>query len=334
MTVKAAGCSCVNVELCTGKDLCSVIVLPDDEIRALSEYFQGNYQSSLETSRGTMTGLIGIYLSLRRPQTHLTPHIFYFLVRIVNIKVDFMISTSERPTSTTTAVVNPIRLRACDKCESKLVSCTTIRPVPATNRKHDISSSGNLANFSSPSIDSTADSDVQTQRTSKFSDLLKSLFLSDSHGRCTITLAVKPDITGNSLLNAGDISGNAGELSTPSSCFSPLSQSVAPVGRMKFGNSDAQTQLRASLFPAGISVGMLHLDAPLFPCDDVSTIVDNQGWGVSLNDDINQNSSLKDLPEAPRRTGILEGTTKKRKNVNVRTIFSVQNIILMLIKSS
>jgi hypothetical protein len=64
MTVKAAACSCVNVELCTGKDLCSVIVLPDDEVRALSEYFQGNYQSSLENSRGTTTGLIGIYLSL------------------------------------------------------------------------------------------------------------------------------------------------------------------------------------------------------------------------------------------------------------------------------
>jgi hypothetical protein len=242
----------------------------------------------------------------------------------VNIKVDCMISTSERPTSTTAAVVNPIRLRACDQCESKLVSCKTVKPVPATGRKRDISSSGNLANFSSPSIDSTANSDVQRRGNSKFSDLLKSLFLSDSHGRCTITLAVKPDVIGNALLNAGDINGNGGELSTPSSCFSPLSQSVAPVGRMKFGSSDAQTQLRASLFPAGISVGMLHLDAPLFPCDDVSTIADNQGWGVSLNDDINQNSSLKDLPEAPRRNGILERTNKQRKNINVRTMLTVR----------
>lgn len=241
----------------------------------------------------------------------------------MNIKVDCTISTSERPTSTTTAVVNPIRLRACDQCESKLVSSKTVRPVRATSSKHDTSSSGTLANFSSPSINCAVDSTVQTLRISKFSDLLKSLFLSDSHGRCTVTLAVKSDITGNALLNAGDMNENAGQLSTPGSCFSPLSQSVAPVGRMKFGSSDVQTQLRASLFPAGISVGLLHLDAPLFPCDDVSTVIDNQRWGIRLDDDINQNSLLKNLPESTRGDGILERTNKKRKNINVRTRHTV-----------
>lgn len=240
----------------------------------------------------------------------------------MNIKVDCTISTSERATSTTTAVVNPIRLKACDLCESKLVSC---KPVPATSRKHEISSLGTFAKSSGPSIDSAANVDVQKPGIYKFSDLLKSLFLSDSHGRCTITLAVKADITGNALLNSGDINENTGQLSTPGSCFSPLSQSVAPVGRMKFGSSEVQTELRASLFPAGISVGLLHLDAPLFPCDDVSTVIDNQGWGISLDDDINQNSSLKDLPEAPRRNGILERTNKKRKNINVRTTFTIFN---------
>lgn len=54
MTVTAAACSCVNVELCTGKDPCSVNVLPDDEVRALTEYFQGSYHNSIDISRGTI----------------------------------------------------------------------------------------------------------------------------------------------------------------------------------------------------------------------------------------------------------------------------------------
>lgn len=78
MTVTAAACSCVNVELCTGNDLCSVNVLPDDEVRALSEYFQGNYQSSLDISRGTMTCLIIIRLLSRRRKANLTST--YFLL--------------------------------------------------------------------------------------------------------------------------------------------------------------------------------------------------------------------------------------------------------------
>lgn len=229
--------------------------------------------------------------------------------------MDCTISTSERPTSITPAVVSRIRLRACEQCESKLISSKTVRTAPTTRRKHE---TGTFANLSGQSVYSALDSDVQTVQISKFSDLLKSLFLSDSHGRCTITLAVKSDLPGNSLSNVRDVNENNGNLSTPGSCFSPLSQSVASVGRMKFGSSDMQTQLRASLYPAGISVGLLHLDAPLFPCDDVSTVLDNQGWGISLDDDIHQNSSLKDLPEIPKRSGILERSNQKRKNIKVR----------------
>lgn len=61
MTVTAA-CSCVNVELPTGKDPCSVTVLPDDEVIALSEYFQGNYEGNFDITRGMTTGFIGSQL--------------------------------------------------------------------------------------------------------------------------------------------------------------------------------------------------------------------------------------------------------------------------------
>ena len=57
----------------------------------------------------------------------------------------------------------------------------------------------------------------------------------------------------------------AGLLSTPSSCFSPLSQSVMSTGPMNSSGVAQNAGIGALLYPAGATVGLLCFDASLTP---------------------------------------------------------------------
>ena len=171
-----------------------------------------------------------------------------------------VVPTSEKCDTSAMAGFNPVRLRACVKCEARPESRGPDK-LPVTETK------GTLINYSTPKSSPAASAESETPLPSKFSDLLKKLFINDSHGRCIVTLASGPD-TECLFLRSSDITENnlqlgAGLLSTPSSCFSPLSQSVTSTGPMKGLEVALRAEIGASLYPAGASVGLLHFDATL-----------------------------------------------------------------------
>lgn len=179
--------------------------------------------------------------------------------------------------------INQIRMKACVRCESEMrprkpvertildakMSCCQARPTKSPSRRMT----------RSPKSSST-DIEHATLCISRFSELMKRLFQEDSHCRCSVTLACdqqegpshalpsKSDVTDDNQLRLCD------QNSSPASCFSPLSQSVASVTRPRRGRSAMRTVVGASLYPAGMSVGLLHLDAPLRFGDEESTVVD------------------------------------------------------------
>lgn len=171
-----------------------------------------------------------------------------------------VVPSSEKFDTSAMAGFNPVRLRACVKCETRSASCGPDKlPVAAPK--------GTLIIHSTPNGSQPASAEIENQITSKFSDLLKKLFINDSHGRCVVTLTSGPD-TDSPLLRNSDIHENyqllgTGQISTPSSCFSPLSQSVTSTGPMKGLEVAQSAEIGASLYPAGASVGLLHFDATL-----------------------------------------------------------------------
>ena len=186
-----------------------------------------------------------------------------------------VVPTSEKFDTSAMAGFNPVRLRACVKCETRSASCGPDKlPVAATK--------GTLINYSTPNGTQPSSTGIENQITSKFSDLLKKLFINDSHGRCIVTLTSGPD-TESPLLKNSDIPENyAGQMSTPSSCFSPLSQSVTSTGPMKGLEVAQSAEIGASLYPAGASVGLLHFDATLSPQNTLQAI-ETREWDSKSN---------------------------------------------------
>lgn len=190
-----------------------------------------------------------------------------------------VVPTSEKFDTSAMAGFNPVRLRACVKCETRSASSGPDKlPVAATK--------GTLMNYSTPNGSQPASAEIDNQMTSKFSDLLKKLFINDSHGRCIVTLTSGPD-TESPLVRNTDIPESyqqlgKGQISTPSSCFSPLSQSVTSTGPMKGLEVAQSAEIGASLYPAGASVGLLHFDATLSSQNTLEAI-EIREW-VSEND--------------------------------------------------
>ena len=172
--------------------------------------------------------------------------------------------------------VTIIRMKACVQCESKMrpllvdakMNCSQAQPTKSPSRR-----------MTRSPITNSTDVGHAAQHTSKFSELMKRLFQDDSHCRCSVTLACGQEGPSNVLpLKSNSADDNQQRLcdqtSTPTSCFSPLSQSVASVSRPRRGRSAMRTVVGASLYTAGMSIGLLHLDAPLRFGDEESTALD------------------------------------------------------------
>ena len=190
-----------------------------------------------------------------------------------------VVPSTERTDTSAMAGFNPVRLRACAKCET--------RPASRGQDKHPgAEMKGILIQYSTPNSSSSASAQIETKFPSKFSDLLKKLFINDSHGRCIVTLASGPD-TESPFLRNSDVIENfqhsgAGQMSTPLSCFSPLSQSVTSTGPIKCLEVSQRAEIGASLYPAGASVGLLHFDATHTPQNTLQAVAMRE-WNLESN---------------------------------------------------